>query len=124
MRAVDRVLLGLLIVDGLIVGVLSVAFAYLRVGGVAIPFAAVGGGLLNCQFLWLASRMTASGLRFLPLLAWLLVLVVAAMPGPGGDVALMPDGPMLVPTLLLLVIGLGLPMALIWTGRLPAPETS
>ena len=31
MRILDRVLLGLLIVDGLIVGLLSVAFVYLRI---------------------------------------------------------------------------------------------
>lgn len=124
MRAVDRVLLAFLTLDGLVVGLLTVAFAYLRVGGVAVPVAAIVGGVTNAVILWLAAGLTQSGGRFLPLIAWVAVLVVAAMPGPGGDVAIVAAGPMTVPTLLLMLIGLGLPVLLLWSGRLPAPERS
>ncbi|MGV9825255.1 MULTISPECIES: facilitated glucose transporter [unclassified Gordonia (in: high G+C Gram-positive bacteria)] len=122
MRILDRVLLGLLIVDGLIVGLLSVAFVYLRIDGVAVPAAAVGAGIGNCVLLWLAARQTDGPLRYGPLVAWLVVLVAAALSGPGGDVMLAVQGSMTLATLLLVVIGLGAPVALIWTRRLPEPE--
>jgi hypothetical protein len=122
MRPQDRALLGLLVVDGFVVGVMSVAFAYLRFGGVAIPVAAVLAGVVNCVLLWLAAGYTDGPARWFPLLAWLLALVIGAMPGPGGDVEILPEGPMLLPSLALLVIGAGLPGILAWSGRLPAAD--
>ncbi|MEE4024838.1 facilitated glucose transporter [Gordonia sp. PKS22-38] len=122
MRPIDRVMLGMLVVDGFVVGVMSVAFGYLRFGGMAIPVAAIIAGLVNCVLLWLAAGFTAGPGRFLPLLAWALALVVGGFPGPGGDVALQPDGSLLLPTLGLLAIGAGLPAALVWSGRLPVPH--
>ncbi|MGV9713554.1 facilitated glucose transporter [Gordonia sp. NPDC003424] len=124
MRWADRLLLAFLVLDGFVVGVLSVAFAYLRFGGVVLPVAAVIAGVLNCVFLWLASSFTDGPARYLPLLAWLLALVIGSLPGPGGDVELDPSGALTIPTLLLLVIGAGLPAVLAWTGRLPAPDVS
>lgn len=112
MRVIDRVLLGFLIVDGLIVGLLSVGFVYLRVGGAAVPIAAVIAGLLNCVLLWLAAKYTDGPLRYGPLVAWLLVLAVAGMGGPGGDVMLALQGSTTLATLLLVIIGLGAPVAL------------
>ncbi|AZG48739.1 facilitated glucose transporter [Gordonia insulae] len=122
MRWSDRLLLALLVVDGFVVGVMSVAFAYLRFGGVAIPVAAVIAGLVNCVLLWLAAGYTDGPVRWFPLLAWLLALVAGGLPGPGGDVELIPEGPLMLPTLGLLAIGAGLPAVLAWSGRLPAAD--
>lgn len=122
MRVADRVLLGLLILDGLIVGVLSVGFVYLRIGGTAVPIAAVLAGLLNCLLLWLAAKYTDGPLRYGPLVAWLVVLVVAGMGGPGGDVMLTLQGSTTLATSLLVIIGLGAPVALSWSRRLPDAE--
>lgn len=122
MRPVDRLLLAMLVVDGFVVGVMSVAFAYLRFGGVAIPVAAVLAGIVNCVLLWLTAAITDGPARYLPLLAWLLALVAGAISGPGGDIVLLPDGALMLPTLGLLAIGAGLPFALVWSGRLPAPD--
>ena len=36
MRPIDRIMLALLVVDGVVIGVLSLSFAYLRFGGVAL----------------------------------------------------------------------------------------
>ncbi len=121
MRWPDRILLGFLVIDGFVVGLMSVAFAYLRVGGALIPAAAVLAGIVNCVLLWLAAGFTDGPLRYLPLLAWLLALVVGALPGPGGDVVLAPEGS-LIATVLLLVVGAGLPALLVRSGRLPLPD--
>ncbi|GAC66441.1 hypothetical protein [Gordonia soli] len=122
MRLVDKILLAVLTVDGLVIGILSVAFVYQRFGGVAWPVAAVVAGVLNASLLWLAAGFTDSGLRYAPLVAWLLALTIGAMPGPGGDLALVPQGTTFLPTVLLLVIGVGVPVALSWSGRLPSPR--
>ncbi|MBD0859722.1 facilitated glucose transporter [Gordonia sp. zg691] len=120
---VDRLLLGFLIVDGLAVGLLSVAFAYQRFGGVALPVAAVLAGVVNAVLLWLAAGFTSTPLRYGPLGAWgLVVLVAGAVPGPGGDVILTPGGDYLVQTVLLLALGVGPAVALSWTNRLPEPR--
>ncbi len=118
----DRALLALLIVDGFVVGVLSVAFAYLRFGGVALPVAALAAGLLNAVLLWLAAGYTDGPLRWGPMIAWLVALVGGSLPGPGGDVLLLPDGGLLLPTVLLIVLGAGIPAALSWSGRLSPPR--
>ncbi|MCK8615634.1 facilitated glucose transporter [Gordonia sp. C13] len=119
----NRLLLALLTLDGLVVGLLSVAFAYQRFGGVALPVAALIGGLLNAVLLWLAAGYTSSPLRYAPLGAWGLVVVIAGgFPGPGGDVILSTSGNYLVQTLLLLVLGVGPAAVLSWTHRLPEAD--
>ena len=119
----DRLLLALLTLDGFVVGLLSVAFAYLRFGGIALPVAALIGGLLNAVLLWLAAGYTSSPLRYAPLAAWGLVVVIAGgIPGPGGDVILSTSGNYLVQTLFLLVLGVGPAAFLGWTHRLPEAD--
>ena len=122
MRVADRVLLGFLILDGFIVGLLSVGFVYLRLGETPVPVAAIAAGLLNCLLLWLAAKYTDGPLRYGPLVAWLIVLAVAGMGGPGGDVMLALQGSTTLATLLLVIIGLGAPVALVWSRRLPEAE--
>lgn len=119
MRAIDRVMVALLAVDGVVVGLLSLAFAYVRFGGVAVPVAAVIAGLVNCVLLWLAAGYTTTLWRFAPLIGWAVGVLVGAFPGPGGDVLLASDTGLAIPTMLLLLFGAGLPAALVWSGRLP-----
>lgn len=119
MRTVDRLMLVFLVADALVVGVLSVGFCYVRIGGTLAPIAAVAAGLLNCVLLWLAAGYTGSAARYAPLIAWVLVIAIAGVSGPGGDVELAVSGTATLPTLLLVVIGLGAPVALAWSGRLP-----
>ncbi|QTI67861.1 facilitated glucose transporter [Gordonia sp. L191] len=121
-RALDRFLLAMLIVDGVVVGLGSVAFCYLRFWGQPVPVVALVAGLVNAILLWLAARTTESPLRFAPLAAWVLVLLVAAFTGPGGDVVLYLGGTTVPATLMLVLFGLGIPVALIWSGRLPRPD--
>ncbi|MEO9327299.1 facilitated glucose transporter [Gordonia aurantiaca] len=116
----DRLLLALLTLDGLVVGLLSVAFAYQRFGGVALPVAALAAGLCNAVLLYLAAGHTSSGLRWAPLGAWgLVVLVAGGVPGPGGNVVLSTSSNYLVQTLLLLVLGVAPAVLLSRSGRLP-----
>lgn len=123
MGRLDRALLAFLTLDGLIVGLLSVAFAYQRFGGIALPVAALFAGIANAVLLWLAAGFTVSAWRFAPLAAWGLMLLLGGFPGPGGDVVLTPAGPYLLQTVLLLVLGAGPVLALVWSGRLPAPDS-
>lgn len=123
MRAIDRVLLGFLIIDGAVVGLASVGFCYVRFWGQPIPIVALGAGVLNAVLLWLAARHTDSPLRFAPLGAWLIVLLIAALGGPGGDAALFLGGTTTPATVMLLGVGAGVPVALSWSGRLPEPDS-
>lgn len=123
MALIDRILLGFLALDGLVVGVLSVGFFYTRFWGEPIPVVALVAGLLNVALLWLAARTTASPARYAPLAAWLIVFVIVALSGPGGDVVIYLDGATALASGLLLLFGLGLPVAVIASGRLPTPDT-
>ncbi|MGC4932993.1 facilitated glucose transporter [Gordonia sp. DT30] len=121
-RWFDRLMLALLVVDGFVVGLMSVGFCYLRWWGQPIPVVAVLAGLVNVALLWLASRTTDSPVRFAPLAAWVLVLLIAAFTGPGGDTALYLGGTTIPATGMLVLFGLGIPVAVIWSGRLPRPD--
>ena len=123
MRWIDRVTLGLLILDGFAIGLGSIAFCYLRFWGQPIPVVAVIAGLLNAAVMWLAARTTDAPPRFAPLVAWFLMIAVGFFGGPGGDVVLYPANPTLAATLMLLVFGAGIPMALAWSGKLPQPDS-
>ncbi|MFT4125778.1 MAG: facilitated glucose transporter [Gordonia sp. (in: high G+C Gram-positive bacteria)] len=122
MRLWDRLLLGCLIVDGAVLGVLGVGFAYTRFFGQLVPLVAFGVGLGNALLVWLAARHTDGLARFGPLFAWLAVLVVASVPGPGTNAVIYLDGASLVSILLLVVLGAGIPGVLIWSGRLPRAD--
>lgn len=122
MYPVDRVLLAFLVLDGAVVGLLAVGFSYLRFWDQPVPFVALAAGLVNALLLWLAARCTDSPLRFGPLVAWTAVLVIASFPGPGANAAVSIGGTTAIATLFLVLLGLGIPMALVWSGRLPQPD--
>ncbi|MGJ0120527.1 facilitated glucose transporter [Williamsia sp. MIQD14] len=111
----DRLLLGALAVDGFVVGLLSLAFVNSYVGSVPMPITAVVGGAVNGLLIWLAAGLGTGSLRFLPLAGWLLAVAVGLLGGPGGDALLFGDWR----TLLLVAVGVGIPVVLSWSGRLP-----
>ena len=114
----DRVMLGLLVCAAIPVGLLSAGFGPQRFFGEQIPVVAVLAGLANLVLLWLASGFSRGAGRVAPLIGWLLTLMVAAMAGPGRDVVLPLDGTDVLPTFLLVVVGAGLPLVALWSGRL------
>ena len=116
MRLADRLVLLALILDGLILGVLSVAFLNVYAGTVPVPVTAVVGGLLVAWFVRIATDLTASAVRYGPLLAWLVPVCAGLLGGPGGDVMLYADWR----TLLLVVVGVGAPVVTSWVRRGPA----
>lgn len=118
MRPVDRALLLALTVDGFIVGLLSVVFLNIYIGAVPFPISAVVCGAANGVLVWLAARHTASTARMLPLIGWLIAMGVGLQGGPGGDALLYADWR----TLLLVILSVGVPVGLAWSGRLPSPS--
>jgi hypothetical protein len=116
MRLADRLVLLALTVDGLIVGVLSVAFLNVYTGTVPVPVTAVVGAILLAAFVRIATDLTASPVRYGPLLAWLVPVFAGLLGGPGGDVMLYADWR----TLLLVVLGVGAPVVTSWVWRGPA----
>ena len=117
MRPVDRVLLAVLTLDGFIVGLLSVAFLNVYVGSIPVPATALVGGLANGVLLWLAAGHTDTPARMLPLGGWVIAMGFGLFAGPGGDALLFTDWR----TLLLVVLGAGIPVVVSWSGRLPHP---
>ncbi|WP_040525061.1 hypothetical protein [Gordonia effusa] len=113
-RIVDAALLAFLIIDGFVVGVLSVTLTYLRIGDAAVPVGIAIAMVGNTLLVWLASRFTDSPLRWGPLLAWVVVLLVSGVSGPGGDVLLITNWRAMA----LLVGGVLGPVVLSWRGLL------
>lgn len=86
----DVAVLGLLAFDGALLGAFGLAFTPLHTGGVPVPM----GALLTILILpWLVSRAgeidPRPALAGAPIIAWLVVIFVLGLTGPGGD-ALLP----------------------------------
>jgi len=86
----DGAVLALLAFDGALLGAFGLAFAPLYAGAVPVPM----GALLSILILpWLVTRAgeidPRPALAGAPLIAWLLVVLVLGLTGPGGD-ALLP----------------------------------
>jgi|GEM_PF-2753329 len=96
--------LALLIVNGALLGGIGLAFTPLHSGPVPVPM----GALLSILILpWLVHRAAdidpRGAIAGAPLTAWLLVVTVLGLTGPGGDVLL----PVTWQSLLLFAGGLG-----------------
>jgi hypothetical protein len=86
---VSRALLALLVLDGALLGAFGLAFTPLYYGPIPVPMGAVLSALI---LPWLVARAaeidSRTAVAAAPLLAWLLVVVVIGLWGPGGDVLL------------------------------------
>lgn len=83
----NRVVLTLLAIDGVISALLGAFFLPVHVGTVPFPLSAVLSGAANAGFVWAATHWTSSnGVALLPLWTWLATVVVLTVGGPGGDV--------------------------------------
>jgi hypothetical protein len=101
---VSLAVLGLLVLDGALLGVFGLVFTPLYAGPLPVPM----GALLSALILpWLVMRAGEEdprpGAAGAPLVAWMLVVGVVGLGGPGGDVLL----PVTWQSLLLVGGGLG-----------------
>lgn len=88
---IDRALFAVLVVDGFIVGVLSVFLTYTRIVDVPVPIGIAIALIGTTVLTWLASRLVDGPAKWLPLLAWFLVVIIGGFSGPGGDILLITD---------------------------------
>ncbi len=83
----NRVLIGLITAYAALFAVLEVLYLPVYIGTVAVPLGALGAALTNAVLVraagWFTTRTTVAAL---PLLGWLLVVLILAAGGPGGDV--------------------------------------
>lgn len=97
----DRLYLVGLLVCSLVLAALEVLYLPLRFDGVELPLlfggmpfpitavvALVTVPMLVSKAAQVSPRLVVAGI---PLAGWLLVVVVTAFPGPGGDIVLVPD---------------------------------
>lgn len=113
-----RLLLVLLIVDAALLAVLELFFLPLRVGGtVPFPVTVLVAAVTTPLLVRLAGRLVGPRAAFAPLVAWVLVLVVVGLFGPGGDLVLLQDW-----RALLLIAGGALPSAMSIGGLLAVPS--
>lgn len=90
-RGIDATLFAFLTLDGLLVGVLSVFLTYVRIDDTAVPIGIAVALVGNAILAWLALGTTDAPWRWAPLLAWMAVVLIAGLSGPGGDVLLVTD---------------------------------
>lgn len=121
MTTTEKLLLALLLVVSAVLGFTELMFLPLRMDGAILPRLAnlpvpLSALLALVTVPWLTKAATDLSPRGLvsaaPLLAWLLVIGVFGLAGPGGDVVLIPDWR----TLLLLACG-AFPAAVVLGGR-------
>ncbi|MCP2332298.1 hypothetical protein [Actinoalloteichus caeruleus] len=88
----DWLLLAMLVLDAVVLALLALFFLPFRIGVVPVPFTAVLAGVTNVLLVLgagrISGRMRVAGA---PLFAWVLVVIVFGVSGPGGDVVLMGD---------------------------------
>lgn len=87
--ALDRVVLALLIVNGVLTVVVEVLYLPTYLGAQAFPISAAFAAVINVALVLGAATVTDCGwLPAAPLIAWTVGLALCAMRGPGGDVLL------------------------------------
>ncbi|WP_016697353.1 hypothetical protein [Actinoalloteichus spitiensis] len=88
----DWLLLAMLVLDAVVLALLALFFLPLRVGVVPVPVTAVLAGATNVLLVLAAGRISGRmRVAGAPLLAWVVVVIVFGVAGPGGDVVLMGD---------------------------------
>lgn len=108
----------LLAVDGVISALAGALFLPAYIGSVPFPVSALVSGLVNAALVWAAARWTTSPrVAALPLWTWLLTVAVLSLGGPGGDIVLGGSGVMAYAALVLIVLGVGPPVWVLWRRR-------
>lgn len=92
MTARDRVVLGFLVLDAVLLAVLELLYLPLWIGAVQFPITAAVAAVTTPLLVAEAARLSRSRLAAAaPLLAWLATTFVLGVLGPGGDVVLIGD---------------------------------
>ncbi|CAM3317142.1 hypothetical protein TSHO111613_17815 [Tsukamurella hominis] len=116
MEPLDRILLGVATVGGAVCAVGATMYLYLYAGAAPLPLSAVLFGGFLAAIAVAARRLGGEPVHgALPVIAFLLVVAVFLVGGPGGDIVLYADWRLL----LLLLCGIGMP---ILAGHLASSE--
>ncbi|MGW4486947.1 hypothetical protein ACWEOE_24255 [Amycolatopsis sp. NPDC004368] len=116
LSAEQRLILGLLSLDALLLALLEVFFLPLRVGTlgeVPLPLTALVGAVTTPWLVLTAGKLVRPGLSWVPLAVWVVVVFAIGLTGPGGDLVLVQDW-----RALLLLGASALPGALVLGGGL------
>lgn len=108
-RSAGRLRIVGVVLAGFLVAVVEVLFLPVRLGSVPVPLGALAAAFINPALVRAAAaRSTLSSVAAAPLIAWVIGVVLTAVPGPGGDVILVGDWRAL------LLLGLGvIPAAIV-----------
>jgi hypothetical protein len=114
--AVRIVVLTLLAVDGILSAVAGAMLLPAYIGSVPFPISALISGLVNAALVWAAGSWTQSArVAALPMWTWLVTIAVMSLGGPGDDCVLaMTCGGPGYRALLLIVLGVALPVWVLW----------
>ncbi|MFI5614777.1 hypothetical protein [Amycolatopsis sp. NPDC051903] len=116
LTADQRLMLGLLSFDALLLALLELFFLPLRVGSlgqVPLPVTVLVGAVATPWLVLTAAKLVRPGLSWVPLAVWVVVIFGVGLTGPGGDLVLVQDWRAI------LLLGAGaLPAALVLGGGL------
>lgn len=89
-RVLDRVTIGVLLLDAVLLAVIELLFLPSYLGGVQFPITMAVAAVTTPLLVSEAARLsTARGVAVAPLLAWFLTVFAFGAFGPGGDVLLL-----------------------------------
>jgi hypothetical protein len=110
-RLLDTATLAVLVVDGFLVAVVAALFLPAYLGAVAFPISAVLAALANVALIYAARSVRDSlAVAALPLAGFGAGFLAGVTEGPGGDIVLGASWQ----TLLLLVLGAGIPAVVLY----------
>jgi hypothetical protein len=97
----------------------------LYIGTVPFPISALIAGALNVFLVWVAMQWTASiRLAAIPLLTWFATVGTLTLGGPGGDIVFAGTGLHGLRVVLLIAVGAGPAVWLLWRRSKPSVSTS
>lgn len=109
------VLLVLLAVDGVLCAAGAVFLLPLYIGQFWFPISALVAGLVNLALVWAAMNCARSTRQAaVPLITWVVTVGVLSLGGPGGDVVLRGAGIADYGPLVLMILGAGPAVLLLW----------
>lgn len=89
MTARDRVVLGFLLLDAILLAVVELLFLPSYINGVQFPITALLAGVTTPLLVAAAGRLSSNrAVVVAPLVVWFITVVVFGIAGPGGDIVL------------------------------------